>query len=344
MRGRVYADDGVTPAVGAVVTVLNHPELGQTATRSDGWYDLAVNGGAPVTIDVNAAGYLRVQRTVPTKWNGYAFADDVVLTPPQTSADTYVVGASTGQLVRGALTPTGIDGDGARRTVVYFPPNTQILNYPVSNGTPLAVQISEYTRDRGQERMPGELPPTSAYTYAVEVTFPAAAAAGIDDVHFGDPVILYQDNFTNHPVGATVPVGYYDRERGAWLAEESGRIIELITAPSGGEATIDIDGDGVAESPATLTSFGIAADERVKLAVEYGAGKVLWRSPVMHFSSWDCNWNAGPPTGAAPPPQPDPNDEDIGCPTKRPGSIIGCESRTLGEAIPIVGTGTCQRG
>ena len=338
VRGRVYANDGVTPAVGAVVTVLGHPELGQTTTRSDGWYDLAVNGGAPVTIDVNAAGYLRVQRTVPTKWNGYAFADDVVLTPPQTSADTFVVGASTGQLVRGALTPTGIDGDDARRTVVYFPPNTQIFNYPVSNGTPLAVQITEYTRDRGQERMPGELPPTSAYTYAVEVTFPAAAAAGVDDVHFAHPVILYQDNFTSYPVGATVPVGYYDRERGAWLAEESGRIIELITAPSGGEATIDIDGDGVAESPATLASFGIAADERVKLAAEYGAGKTLWRSPVMHFSDWDCNWGAGPPIGAAPPPQPDPNDEDIGCQSEQPGSIIGCESRTLGESIPVVGT------
>ncbi|MCW5833970.1 MAG: hypothetical protein KIS78_16340 [Labilithrix sp.] len=59
---------------------------------------------------------------------------------------------------------------------------------------------------------------------------------------------------------------------------------------------------------------------------------------MRHFSTWDCNWGFGPPIGAGPPPPPGPGDGDIDDPFLQCGSIIGCESRTLGESLPIVGT------
>jgi hypothetical protein len=50
VRGRVLQAPGGTAIAGATVTILNHPESttptgGAVTTRSDGWYDIPVNGG-----------------------------------------------------------------------------------------------------------------------------------------------------------------------------------------------------------------------------------------------------------------------------------------------------------
>jgi hypothetical protein len=42
--------------------IVNHPEFGQTKTRADGMFDLAVNGGTQLLIRYRKAGYLEVQR------------------------------------------------------------------------------------------------------------------------------------------------------------------------------------------------------------------------------------------------------------------------------------------
>ena len=49
LRGKVLDRSG-QPLSGVTVTVLNHPELGQTKSRTDGLFDLAVNGGGLLTI------------------------------------------------------------------------------------------------------------------------------------------------------------------------------------------------------------------------------------------------------------------------------------------------------
>lgn len=339
VRGRVLDADGVTPKPSALVTLLGHPELGYTYTRADGWYDLAVNGGTTYTVDIAASGFLRMQRHVDVDWHGWGIADDVVLTPAQSSADPFAPGVASAQLVRGAVTPAGEDADGARRAVLRFPENTRITNFTVADGTPLQVQVTEFTRGaRGPDRMPGELPPTSGYTYAFEASIPSAAAAGVSDVVFDRDVQVYVDNFTHYPVGETVPLGYYDRAKGAWLAEKSGRIIKVLTT-DGGVATVDVTGDGVADTGTALADLGITSTELANLAAEYPARTELWRVSMRHFSAWDCNWGYGPPPDASPPPvlnagnREGPND-----PCTRQGSIIGCESRTLGENLPIVGT------
>jgi RHS repeat-associated protein len=338
IRGRVFGNDGVTVASGAVVTVLGHVEFGSTVTRSDGYYDLAVNGGPTYVVNVAASGMLPVQRRAATKVGDYSQVADIVLTPPQPpSADTFTPGASVGKLVRGPLTIAGVDSDPQRRASIYFPPNTQFANFTPPAG-PLAVQLTEYTVGNGLSRMPGDLPPTSGYTYAVEAAFPAARAAGVEHVQFDRDVALYVDNFTGSHAGNPVPTGYYDFTRGAWLAEKSGRTVTVVSV-AGGVANIDIDGDNVADDAAKLAAVGIGLDERNVLGAEYPAGgKQLWRTPVRHFSAWDFNWGIRPPDDAIDPPLPNPRTDEDEKPLICPGSIIGCESQTLGEEFPIVGT------
>ena len=43
LRGKV-SDSSGAPLSGVIITVLNHPEFGQTLSRTDGMFDLAVNG------------------------------------------------------------------------------------------------------------------------------------------------------------------------------------------------------------------------------------------------------------------------------------------------------------
>lgn len=53
LRGTVQTRDGDVLAAleGVTITILNHPEYGQTLSRSDGMFDLAVNGGGTMTIN-----------------------------------------------------------------------------------------------------------------------------------------------------------------------------------------------------------------------------------------------------------------------------------------------------
>ena len=69
LKGHVQ-DRAGTPIGGVRVTVLDHPELGETNTRADGAFDIAVNGGG-VTLEFVVAGFLPVQRTLSPSWQDY---------------------------------------------------------------------------------------------------------------------------------------------------------------------------------------------------------------------------------------------------------------------------------
>ena len=55
LRGKVLRRNG-SPIDGVRVTVVDHPELGRTATRTDGGFEIAVNGGGAVDARVRARG------------------------------------------------------------------------------------------------------------------------------------------------------------------------------------------------------------------------------------------------------------------------------------------------
>ncbi|HVW30878.1 MAG TPA: LamG-like jellyroll fold domain-containing protein [Polyangiaceae bacterium] len=339
IRGRALDASG-NPLSGVTVQVLNHPELGGTATRQDGMFDLVVNGGGNLVVSFQGVGLLTVQRTVAPKWNDSVVLDDVVMVPVDPNVTPVTLGTSQLSVAAGS---TMTDQDGTRRAVAFFPPGTT-AQMTFSDGTTapldaMSVHITEYTKGPlGPERMPGDLPATSAYTYAISMLSEEAEAAGAKSVLFSQPVPVYVDNFLGFATGTIVPVGSYDELAGRWVPEANGRVVSILSV-SGGIAALDVDGSGNPASASTLASLGISDAERTQLTSTYSAGTRLWRVPVSHWSASDANWPkdpqdphppAPPPSPPPPPPPPDPN---AGC-----GSLIETSNQILGESISVAGT------
>ncbi len=335
IRGKVLKADGAA-LPGVTVSVLNHPEFGQTLSRADGLFDLAVNGGEILTLDYRRSGYLPAQRAVRTPWQDYVRADSVALV----RLDTAVTTISFAQPIEVAEGTPVTDSRGTRQATLMFSSGTQ-ASMVLPNGTtqPLGsvhVRATEYTVGAmGPTRMPAVLPQNSAYTYAVEFSLDEAQAAGATEVRFTKPVASYTDNFLNMPVGTAVPVGYYDRLKGQWMAEDNGRVIKILSITAG-KADLDVQGSGQISSQAALDSLGITEAERQQLATEYAAGKSLWRVRLSHFTLLDYNWGIILQQEIANKLKPMFNWLDEPCLTG--GSVIECETQVLGEAIPVVGT------
>ena len=366
VHGKVTDRDGV--AVPSVrIRVVGHEELGTGTTRADGQYDLVVNGGGPNTLEYSISGMLPVQRQVVAEWQDYVHVDDVVMVGLDPRMTTVAFNDSSSAQV--ARSTPQIDDDGTRTATLFFPAGTKATMIMKDGSTmepaTLDIRATEYTvGPTGPKAMPAQLPPASHYTYAVELSADEAFQAGATMIAFDKPVACFVENFIGFPVGTTVPVGYYDRQRGRWIASESGRVI-AITGVSSGTAEIDYDGDGQPEDVASLDALGIDEDERRMLGQNYSPGQTLWRSLASHFSAWDMNWGGGPPQDASSPQgsgggspgsggpngggtgpggsgngDNDPDDPDNPCPPKQgAGSYISCEPQTLGESIPIAGTG-----
>ncbi len=344
IRGRVLAD-GNLALPGVIVSILNHPELGQTKTRSDGAYDLAVNGGGQLTMVFNKDGYLPTQRNVlNVPWQGYAVVEDAVLIAKDSKVTT--LNLNSPEPMKVAQGSVVIDSDGQRQATLMIPQGVTAQVYNPDGTTRTVSQLNfratEYTvGPDGPKKMPGPLPPTSGYTYAVELSADEATTkiAG-KDVLFSQPVPFYVDNFLNMPVGIQVPVAYWDKTKNAWIPSDDGKVIKILSITNG-LADIDADGDGAADDATKLSSLKITDAERAKLAA-YPGGKTLWRALLAHLSTYDLNYPASPPPGATPPNQPPPKTENKDKPDKPScsrGSIIECQSQTMGETLPIAGTG-----
>ena len=333
LRGKVSMRGGAALG-GVTIRVLDHPQLGQTLSRIDGRFDLAVNGGGVVTLNYAKPGFIAVQRQVRAPVRDFSEVEDVVMIPLDSAVTTITANATALQVHRGNV---ATDVNGARRPTLLFAQGTT-ATLVMPNGTTqsissLDVRTTEYTvGPDGPRAMPGPLPPASGYTYAVELSVDQAITAGARSVQFNQPVVHYVENFLGFPVGGAVPTGFYDRVKAAWIPSSNGRVIK-ITAISGGIATVETVGSG---SLAPLTLGNV---ERQQLASLYTVGQELWRVPIPHFSPWDCNWPYGPPDDAQKPDLPPPvEDDQVDDPTCSAGSIIECENQTLGERVPIVGT------
>jgi len=87
-----------------------------------------------------------------------------------------------------------------------------------------------------------------------------------------------------------------------------------------------------------LAALGITQEERENLASLYTTNQTLWRVPVQHFTPYDFNYGTTTIPEAEPPKvkkkeKKESEDEEEEC-----GSIIGCQSQTLGESFPVTGT------
>ena len=339
VRGRVMTRDG-QPLSGATVSVIGHPEYGQTQSRADGEVYMAVNGGGSLALRFSKDGYLPAERIVDPDWGDYTFFDAVALVEPDSRKT---------EVDLGPLSPTQIaranpvtDDDGTRQATLVFPAGTEAeMILPNGSSQPLGtlgVRATEFTvGDNGPEAMPAPLPPYSAYTYAVEYSVDEALAAGAEHVEFSRPIVSYTENFLGFPVGDPVPNGTFDHHKHAWVAEESGRVIKILSEDNG-LARVDVAGNGQAANSSELSALSITDGELRRLAETYEPGAELWRVRVAHFSHRDMNSGASPPTGAESPPK-------LGglqtppainpCPII--GSRVGCETQTLGEEVRLAG-------
>ena len=352
IRGSVSDDTG--PLAGVSITILGHQELGRTHTRQDGRFDMAVNGGGRLTVVYEKPGFSSVHRQIDVPWQDYVTAPDVIMVARDPVATVISLGAGATALQTHRATAV-TDSSGTRRaTLLVAPGTTATMTLPGGGAVPLGqitVRATEYTVGvNGPKRMPAELPPESAYTYAVELSIDEADAAGASRVDFpGAPVIFYVENFLGFPFkeGSLpagpeyVPAGYYDREKGAWVASENGRFVRIVSETgSPSRANLDLDGDSgsTAVDVAEYATLGISDAEREKLADLYAPGQVLWRVPMTHFTPWDLNWGFSAP-GDGGPCECSPLDNGDGDPDDpQCGSIIGCQSQTLGEGLDVTGT------
>ena len=140
------------------------------------------------------------------------------------------------------------DADGPRQATVLVAPGTEAtLRLPDGTTQPLAaltLRATEFTvGENGRLAMPGPLPPTTMYTYAVALTADEAERVG-GEVTLSRPAPFYVENFLGFPVGTQVPVGVWDAPVGAWVPEPDGRVIRIVDVVDG-VARVDADGDGL---------------------------------------------------------------------------------------------------
>ncbi len=363
--------DGGLPAAGQA---NNLSDYGYVLTTADGRFDLGVPGSNDYTVNLSdpSGGYLSVQRTVHVAEQDWVLLDDIVLTasvPSTTLTVNLSSGSSTWTHARGPTVledgyDAGAPASPDRTPTILFPPGANVTAPSGFNSTNVQVLFNEFTVDQhGRRAMPGDLPPTSQYTYAAEFRLKRVSDGVIaQDVQFdtsGAPLartpIFYIENFPglcrlSTPTGncadnATtgligVPSGSYDRKQAGWRPEQSGRIVKILSIVGTGaqaEAQLDIDGDNDFDTTdSTFTDQG----ERKLLAVLYPAAtnKTLWRVPMPHFTSWDTNWGFGYPADAK---YPQLESNEIASVEKgdcQPGSIIECQNQVLGEDVPIAGT------
>ena len=340
LRGRVVDKNG-TPLPLVKISVLNHPELGQTLSRADGKFDMAVNGGGLLTVKYERVGLMTLERQMDVPWQDYSMIPDVVMGIYDPNVTFIDLNASIPiQVAQGS---TMSDADGSRQATMLFQQGTT-ATMTLSNNTTqpiskLHVRATEYTvGPSGPAAMPGELPAASGYTSAIEFSVDEAVAVGAKQVAFSQPVIEYLNNFLAFPTGTNVPTGYYDQASGIWIPSANGRVVKVLTSSSG-QVNLDIDGSGLPASDSAYAALGITTAERQQLATLYSAGRSLWRVPINHFSAWDSNLGFGPPGDAQPPNQPPPKtNNECDCEHQKKGSIIGVERQTLGETIDITGT------
>ncbi len=338
LRGKV-SERGGAALSGVTISILDHPEFGQTLSRTDGMFDMAVNGGGLLTVVYQKEGYLPAQRQVDTPWENAVWLPEVIMIPVDTKVTTVDLTSQEPMLVvQGNVVN---DEDGTRTATILVPQGTEaemiLPNGTAQPLTTLNVRATEYTvGEEGPNSMPAPLPPQSGYTYCVELSADEALAAGANYVQFSQPVNFYVENFLNFPVGMAVPAGYYDKKQGAWIPSENGAVIKILGI-SGGMADVDTDGDGTADNN------GLNDAEREKLATLYQADQSLWRVSISHFTPWDYNWPEGPPPDSGPPnpegpPNPPDDDSDEEENDEECGSTIRVQSQTLGEQVGITGT------
>jgi|GEM_PF-330433 len=336
LTGQIQNSSGA-PLAGVTVSILGHLEYGTATSDQDGSFTLPVEGGTTLTVKYFLEGHLPAQRLTYVPVNDIAIASTVQLIRQDTKATQVTLDGQAGTVVTHRSSIVA-DGSGSRSLTMVFQGNNRAFAVD-ENGKDireLKQFVTRATEYQTPKAMPAELPKTSSFTYCAELEI-----EGADRVRFTKPVVTWVNNFLGFAIGAAVPVGSYDRDKGVWVAAKNGVVVTLLDTNSDGVVdALDSDGDG---SPNDLNGNGSFRDEVTGLndPQVYRPGESYWRVEVNHFSPWDFNWcsffellhmlDVGQPK----------QDEQLcpDCPQSKTGSSTGNQSRIFYEDISIPGTG-----
>ena len=340
------------PLQGVLVQLHNHPEYGTVLTDAQGRYSMPADGGGLFIVDFSKPGFLMSQRPVQSRWNQIHAVDTVTMISADDTATNITLNGNPSSYFLHHSTPV-TDADGTRRaTLVFQGDTTGTVTH--SDGTvtslqnTITVRATEFARP---DAMPRLLPPSSAFTYAVDLTLDGVDP--LSTVRFSQPVAMYVDNFLGFPAGEKVPLGYYDRNRTVWVPSNNGVVVRLLDTDNDGLVdSLDSTGDGV---PDDIDRDGSVVDEVAGIAgnSSFAAGATYWRVTVDHFTPWDLNWPYDLPPDAELPPATPPTaiEERRGEPENKidsrhgkneqkecTGSSVTCESGIFEDDFPVPGT------
>lgn len=354
LRGLVVDTLGA-PISGVSVSVVGFPEYGLTVTRNNtasapndaGRYDIAVNGGVTYTLEFSKENFLSKQISVDAPLQDFLVLDDVTLV----GISTQVAQVPLGTQSQTVSAPQVIDPAGTRQPQVLLPAGTgATIQLPDGSSVPasnLSLQVTEYTVGTNVESvLPAPLPQGTGVAYAVEFTVQQAANAGATTVEFSQPITQYVENFLGLPVGSSLPTGSLNTATGSWEPEPDGTVVQ-ITGFSGGQALIDINGDGTPDSGASLSNMfpPITTEELQNLNTTYNGQATpieLWRVPISHFSAVAVGFPRVAANGG--------NDVDVRRPRRNDNLLdasedpivfdrdIAVEPRAVREELPIPGS------
>jgi YD repeat-containing protein len=329
-------DKNQNPIADVVVSILGLSEYGTAKTDSNGKFNLPVDGGGTITVVFKKTGLITSHRQVDVPWNDIINTETVAMIPEDSRSSTITFDGNPSTVMVHTSTKIS-DSFGSRSLTMVFTGDNRVTATDANgNQTQLTSFTTRATEFDTPESMPAKLPPTSAYTYCSELSVDGATNAKFDK-----PVTFYVDNFLGFSVGEVVPVGYYDREKGLWIASDNGVVVRLL----------DMDGDGIVDAldstgdglPDDVNNNGSNSDDAAGLtdSNKFPPNSTYWRVQLDHFSPWDCNWSYGPPPDAIPPnPERPPvidgqqDNDDTDC----NGSYCERRNRTAHEDVQISGT------
>ena len=185
-----------------------------------------------------------------TPWQDYAWAPDVVLTPPGGRVGVLDLPANDAPALRGP------QGRGRRRRRPADLPGAGRLR-GVAGASPTATNRSIASRCRrssttsdgmARRRCRFRRRRAPAASYAIDLGTDEALETGATEVKFSKPLFQYVENFLNLPVGTVPALARYRRRTVLWTPGPAGRVVRVVGVKDG-LAELDVDGKGQAGRP-----------------------------------------------------------------------------------------------
>jgi hypothetical protein len=176
LRGKVVDREGAALA-GVRVSVLGHKAYGYTMSRSDGLFDLAVNGGESLVLQFTKRFHLPVERATRPGWQRYQPIGEIGMVRQASNSTSVTSDSAAPQVIKG----DPADGDfGPHEPLVVVAPGTSATATLPDNSTQslssLTVHVTESPFEKPSAARgwvtarfsPGTLVHPSALHYGVE--------------------------------------------------------------------------------------------------------------------------------------------------------------------------------